>query len=251
MLLRLRTAAPLLATALGLLAGAGPLAAWSPETRRGLAADAARIAPPDLAGQLDRFAREIAEAAGEPIAPESAADLGSALRREVDGAVAALRAFRPFSDLARRLGRVAALAAELNDPLAASSADPEEGRYAADYAAYVDSARPRFAVVLYDDVDAVDGPADVDVLIARTRSRSAELYPRVGSEYRRVGFRSGVRAFDDRSSAFGISALAYSHAVSDAARLLRYVWLAGGGADPRAVLDRPRDRVLLLRGGAP
>jgi len=140
---------------------------------------------------------------------------------------------------------------ELNDPLAASAADPGEGRYAADYAAYVDSARARFAVVLYDNADAVDAAADVDVLIARTRSRSAELYPRIGREYRRIGYGSGIRSFDDRSTAFGISALAFSHAVSDTARLFRYIWLAGGGADPRTVLDRPRDRVLLLRGAAP
>ena len=50
---------------------------------------------------------------------------------------------------------------------------------------------------------------------------------------------------------FGVAALAYSHAVTDAARLFRYIWLQAGGADERPILDKPRERLLLLDRTAP
>jgi hypothetical protein len=82
------------------------------------------------------------------------------------------------------------------------------------------------------------------------------MYPRVGDEYRRIGYRNGTAGFDDRSTAFGVAAVSFSHAVSDLARVLRYVWLAGGGADPRQQLwaDAPSlptdQRLVLLPAGA-
>lgn len=249
-----------LALLLGLAATAEVLA-WSPAGQRAIAADAALLAPPDLAGQLARHEREIARGAAEPF-DEADADrhvanedgtgtLTAALDREVEATIAALRAFRPMQEIARRLGRVSHWVADLNQPLNASSSDPEEGRYFRDFALYADSARPRFAVVLYENADPVGSPADLATLAQRALRRGRELYPTLGREYRRIGFASGRQRFDDRSSAFGVAALTYSHAVSDAARVFRYIWLAGGGGDPRPVLDRARDRVLLLRSAAP
>ena len=250
-----------LRAALLLVAAAAPCGAWSPTTQQAIALDAARFAPPDLAGQLARHARELALGAREPFddaAPENHVkneDGSGALDRrlgdEVASAVAALREFHPFAEISRRLGRVSHWIADLNNPLNASASDPEEGRYFRDYLRYVDTARPRFAVVLYENSTVVASNADLAPLTTRALGRGRQLYSLVGREYRRIGFASGLGRFDDRSSAFGVAALGYSHAVSDVARVFRYVWLAGGGTDPRAVLDRPRDRLLLLRGGAP
>jgi hypothetical protein len=255
-----RAAAHALAAALATLVGA-PLGAWSPEAQRAIAADAARIAPPDLAGQLARHAREMALGAAEPFEEgraeqhvkhaDGSGALDRALALEVEGAIAALRAFRPLAEVARRLGRVSHWAADLNNPLNSSADDAEEGRYLRDFLLYADSARPRFAVVLYENAEPVADAAGLARLTERALGRGRALYPTIGREYRRIGFGSGLRLFDDRSSAFGVAALAYSHAVSDAARLFRYIWLAGGGGDPRPVLDRARDRVLLLRAAAP
>ena len=243
---------------LALPAGAG---AWSPESQRAIAGDAALFAPPDLAGQLARHAHELARGAVEPFEEgtgerhvkneDGSGTLDRTLLHEVEDAVAALRAFRPMSEIARRLGRVSHWAADLNQPLNASASDPEEPRYFRDFALYADSARPRFAVVLYENAAPVADSTGIEGLAARALGRGRKLYPLLGREYRRIEFASGREGFDDRSSAFGVAALTYSHSVSDAARLFRYVWLAGGGGDPRAVLDRARDRVLLLRGGAP
>lgn len=243
------------------LGAAAPAAAWSPESQRAIAAEAARLAPPDLARQLARYPRELGKGAVEPFedrpAPwhfhneDGSGDLDRALAEEVDGAIAALRGFRSFTEVSRRLGRVAHWAADLSNPLNASADDGDEVRYFRDFLLYADSARGRFAVVLYEDRAAIGGKSDVAKLAADALARGRGLYPMIGMEYRRIGFANGRERFDDRSTAFGVAALAYSHAVTDAARLFRYIWLAAGGADTRAILDKPRDRILLLDRTAP
>lgn len=237
-----------------------PALAWSPEGQRAIAADAARLAPPDLAGQLERRADELAQGAVEPFEErradlhfkheDGAGELDRMLAREVEGAIAALRAFRPMSEVARRLGRVSHWVADLNNPLNASNGDDQEGRYFRDFLLYADSARPRFALVLYENAAPVATAADLATLADRALRRGRQLYPTVGREYRRIDFAAGRQRFDDRSSAFGVAALTYSHAVSDVARVFRYIWIAGGGGDPRPLLDRARDRVLLIRAAA-
>jgi len=242
------------------LGALGPASAWSPEAQRAIAAEAARLAPPDLAGQLARHTKQLERGAVEPFGDtdplrhtkneDGSGALDRALAEETKAAVAALRGFRPFAELVYRLGRVAHFAADLNNPLNASTGDPDEGRYFRDFFLYADSARPRFAVVLYENSAVVTESGGVDRLAARALERGRALYPLVGREYRRISFGNGIDLFDDRSTAYGVAALAYSHAVSDAARLYRYIWLAGGGSDPRPVLDRQRDRLVLLpRGG--
>jgi hypothetical protein len=224
-----------------------------------IAHDAARLAPPDLARQLRRHARELAAGATEPFQEGDAARhyrnedgsgaVDAALADEVAQAIAAIRAHRPFAEIARRLGRVSHWAADLDNPLNSSAADREEPRYFRDFLDYVDSARPRFAVVVYEWQPPLATAADVGTLARDALARGRHLYPMIGEEYRRIDFGPGRDLFDDRSTAFGLAALAYSHAVTDAARLFRYVWIAAGGSDPRAVFTRPRDRVLVLDQG--
>lgn len=256
---RLRTLVVLAPLVAGLAAAPAP--AWSPETQRAIAADAARLAPPDLARQLGRYPRELAAGAIEPFDDRDAdrhhqnEDGGGSLARavadETEATIAALRAFRSFTEVTRRLGRVAHWAADLNNPLNASASDGEEARYFRDYLLYAESARPRFAVVVYENRPSLAAKGDVARLTTEALARSRGLYPMIGLEYRRIGFASGRGVFDDRSTAFGVAALAYSHAVTDAARLFRYIWLAAGGADQRPILDQPRDRLLLLDRTAP
>lgn len=250
---------PGLGLAVAALVAPLPAAAWSPPTQETIARDAARLAPPDLARQLERHAAELAAGATEPF-HEPGADrhylnedgtgtADAALRAEVEQAIAAIREHRPFTEVARRLGRVSHWSSDLDNPLNTSATDRQEPRYFRDFLDYVDSARPRFAVVVYEWQPPLAAPADVEALARDALARGRRLYPLIGSEYRRIGFGSGLALFDDRSTAFGLAALAYSHAVTDAARLFRYVWIAAGGSDPRAVFTRPRDRVLVLEPG--
>lgn len=152
--------------------------------------------------------------------------------------------------------------ADANLPLNTANTDPGEGRYFRDFLEYADSARPRFAVVFYGLGPAWQSPRDIQAWTRTTLARGRKLYPAIGEEYRRIGAfaapagasgvagASGLGAFDDRSTAFAVAAVAYSHAVSDVARALRHVWLAAGGSDPRERLAEERSAMIVLDAGA-
>src|SRR5262245_17614478 len=132
--------------ALGLvcLPGAAlPAAAWTPGTQVTIAREAARLSPPDLARQIEKHRRAYEEGVKATLAeadagshmknPDGAGQLDRAALEAAAAATAAIRDHQPFEEIVRRLGVVAHYVADANDPLAASAADAEEGRYFADY----------------------------------------------------------------------------------------------------------------------
>jgi hypothetical protein len=241
---------------LAALLAAAPAAAWTPETQLAIARDAARLAPPDLARQIERHHRAFEAGVTAPFADtdplrhmaneDGSGALGDVVAAEVAGAIEAIRTHRPFEEIVQRLGTVSHFLADANNPLATSGADPEEGRYFADYLRYADGARARFPVIFYGLRPGLEARRDLSGLLAETLHRGRELYPVVGREYRRLGFASGLGRFDDRSSAFGVASVAFSHAVSDVAVALRYIWLRAGGADERMGLPAGGSRLLVL-----
>ncbi len=253
-------ALPSVAPAALLAALAAPAGGWTPASQVTIADEAARLAPPDLYRLIDRHRRQYHEGVrapfedGDPARHEANPDGTGVLDRvilaEVEGAVRAIVEHRPFAEVVYRLGVVSHYLADANNPLAASAADPDEGRYFADFLRYAESAEPRFQLIFYGLKPEIDRGRDFRPLLAETLKRSRELYPLVSLEYRRVGFAPGRTAFDDRSTAFGVAALAFSHGVSDVALALRYVWLKAGGADQRSYLPSDGKQLLLYpRGG--
>ncbi|HVT16784.1 MAG TPA: hypothetical protein VHQ90_11495 [Thermoanaerobaculia bacterium] len=236
----------------------GAAAAWTPRTQLTIAREAGRLAPPDLARQIER--RRAAYAAGvlapfddsDPARhvkgppPDSAGELDGVLLGEVAAAIAAIRAHRPFDEVVRRLGTVSHYVADANNPLAAAQQEPELGRYFGDYWRYVEGAEPRFPLIFYGIDSGLEQTPDLSPLVGRALGRGRALAPLVAEEYRRIGFASGIGRFDDRSTAFGVASLAFSHAVTDVALVLRYIWLQAGGADERSGLPAGGTRLLLL-----
>jgi hypothetical protein len=220
---------------------------------------AARLAPPDLARQIDRRRAELRAGVLEPFRDadrarhEKNADGSGMLDRVIEDearrAVNYIRGHRPFNDVVRQLGVLLHFVADANHPLYASAEDPGEGRYAADYHRYVTQAEPRFAAAYYGVDPRLDGMAAVPAFIARTLARSRSLYPHIGAEYRRIGGGSGVRVFDDRSTAFGVAAVSFSRALTDGASMLRLVWLEAGGADPLRRPSIDSDRIVKVPRG--
>jgi hypothetical protein len=242
--------------AISALAGLAPAAAWTPKTQQTIAREAARLAPPDLARQIARRERSYEAGVAAPFEEtdparhrkneDGSGTLDLVLMSEIDGAIGAIRDHRPFDEVVERLGTVSHFLADANDPLATSAADAEEDRYFADFSRYAESAEPRFALVFYGVPERLAADRDVAALVAATLHRSRRLYPLVGREYRRIGFGSGAAAFDDHSTAFGVASVAFSHAVTDVATVLRYIWLRAGGGDRRSGLADDGHRVLLL-----
>lgn len=236
--------ARLLPAALGLLLAA-PAFGWTPQTQTAIAREAARLAPPDLARQIEKHQRSFEAGVLAPFEQSSEGSLDKAAAAAVEDAIAAIRAHHPFEEIVQRLGTVAHYMADANNPLAAAS-DPDESRYFADYLRYAESAEPRFPLVFYGVSPSLDKKKDLKPLLAEALRRGRDLYPLVGREYRKIDFASGIGLFDDRSTAFGVASVAFSHAVTDATLALRYIWITAGGADDRTAVVNSGTRLLVL-----
>ena len=232
-----------------------PAAAWTPETQLVIAAEAARLAPPDLYRQIDRHRDEFQAGVLAPFSEAPAEQhvqtrdggaLVATLLAESEAAVEAIRQHRPFAEVVYRLGVVCHYLADANNPLNVSDADPREPGYFSDYLFYLHSAEPRLPRLFYGLAPGLERMPSLAPVVAEALERGRDVYPLVGREYRRIGFASGSERFDDRSTAFGTASLSFSHAVTDAAQGLIWIWVAAGGHDPRTGLPERGDRILLL-----
>ncbi|MEM9554226.1 MAG: hypothetical protein AAGC60_08200 [Acidobacteriota bacterium] len=227
--------------------------AWSPSSHELIGRQAARLAPPDLYRQLarnrDSYLLGLRDPAqrGTPEGRYQHADgsgrLAVTVHQAVDNAVASIREHRPFNEISYRLGVVAHYLALANSPLATGSGDATEARWRGDFARYAESAAPRVRFVFYGFRP---GRFDLQRLLDASFRRSRGHYPMLGREYRRIDFGSGVRGFDDRSTAYAVTSLGYSHAVSDIAETLRYIWLEAGGIDTRPSIPRRGQAIVRL-----
>lgn len=237
---------------------ASPAAAWTQRSQLAIVEMAAKLAPDDLARQIERHQARLREGVLDPFADhagsrhEANADgsgrLGEVVRAETRRAVAGIEGHRPFSEIVHQLGVVSHYLADLNDPLQVANLDPSESVYRGHYPRYLDGVRDRFNVVFYGSGRRIASSVELDSLVTRALARGRKLYPDVGREYRRIG-RNGGR-FDDRSTAFAVGSLAYSHAVSDVAAMMRYVWLEAGGADEGSLPQVAGDRLILVGRGS-
>jgi hypothetical protein len=245
-----QTAVSLAALALAFGLSTGPLAAWTPETQVLIGENAASIAPPDLARQIDRHRRafrrglltpfESADGRAHSQNGSDGGDLEASLHRAIESAVAGIRHHQPFPEIVHRLGVVSHFVADVGNPLNTSDIDPREPDYFVDYLRYVEWASGRYPLVFYAEGRDLTNEGDLRLLIAHSLHRGRQLYPLIGREYERVGRVDGRELFDDRSTAFGVGSVAISHAISDAAAVLRYIWLQAGGGDSRRLgLTRP------------
>jgi hypothetical protein len=245
-----------------MMPAAAPAHAWTPKTQQTIAWEAARLAPPDLARQLTKRRHAYLAGVIEPFDdsdperhrkhPDGSGALDRAMADAVAEAVTAIRTHRPFDEIVFRMGRAAHYMADANNPLATTASDPEAGRYFVDYLRYAETAEPRFPLIFYGLRPGLDRAPDVSALLAETLARGRALYPMIGLEYRNIDFASGIGRFDDRSTAFGVASVAFSHAVTDVAQILRYIWIRAGGGDERSGLPAGGTRLILLpRAGLP
>jgi hypothetical protein len=226
---------------------------WTPKAQKVITAEAAKLAPPDLYRLIKKHQHEFEQGV---LAPYSETDptrhyknddgtgqLDRVIETEVAGLISMIESHQPFETIVERLGRLSYFVSMANNPLNTSARDRSEGSYFKDYAQYVESAAPRLPVIFYG-LDADLEAGDLGTFVDRLLDRGRLLYPSIVSEYRRIGKLPGSRYFDDRSTAFGVSSVAYSRAVSDVALVLRYVWIKAGGADDRATPHEDEGRLL-------
>jgi hypothetical protein len=223
--------------------------AWTASTRAEMADYAVQILPPDLERQVQRHQRRYREGALTGPTAFDPSVIEATVGREAEKAVRAIASHQPFSEIVFQLGVVAHWVALANDPLVGGRDRATPPEYRQDYTGYLEQASRRFAVLYYGFGRQVETPADLEALIARTLRRGRLLASMVDQEYRRVGAIDALRLFDDRSTAFGVGSLAFSHGVSDIAGVLRYIWVRAGGADTRGLPAPVEGHLILLARG--
>lgn len=213
-----------------------PAFAWTPAAEQRIATKATQLSPPDLRFLIekhnDAFRDGIAAAAREDVgenhryyATTKRGRLRLVLRDEVRQTIVSMR--RPSSTrlFVERLGRIAHLVGDANNPFHADDSDPRLEGTRDDYERYFERRMTVFPTVFYG----LELELDLDRHLDSTFTRSAHLYPLVAEEYFRHGRRRSSAEFDDRSTAFGIASVSYSRAVTDLANIYYFIWKESGG----------------------
>ena len=190
--------------------------AWTRASDQRIAKKAAALAPSDLRTMIERYHSDYQKGLSRAIATNA---LRNQIEAETNAAIAIVRTRKPMSDLVEHLGVLAHLVAEANTP---AHGDFEE---------YFEHRMTKFPTVFYG----LDTNFDVQRYFDRTFNRTSRFHPLVESEYERA---ASSQAFDDRSTAFGVASVCYSHAVTDLVNLYYYIWKEAGGDVRSAALMR-------------
>jgi len=213
-----------------------PLLAWTRASDQLIANKAAELGPADLRIVLDRFAREFQHGLEKAEADEGSAEhhyfvlsrsghLRERINQETDAIVKLLRTRRPMPLVAERLGMLSHLIADANNPFHLANDDTRLDIAHDDFEQYFERRMASFPTVFYGLDPQFEPASYFDKTFARTR----KLYPLMGEEYFRDGEARTSADFDDRSTAFGVASVCYSHAVTDLVNLYYYVWKEAGG----------------------
>jgi len=185
--------------------------AWTLVADRQIAAAGAKLAPPDLYIVIKDFNRDYTRGIEKALAEEgNHGVLRERIDNETRGVIAMLKANEPMSAVVERLGFIAHLLTDANTPDAG-----------ADFTHYFESRITKFPTVFYGPEPRLRVGAFVDHIVSRT----ATFKPLVAEEYTR----GDSASFDDRSTAFGVASVCYSHAVTDTANLFTHIWREAGG----------------------
>ncbi|MHB0969489.1 MAG: hypothetical protein ACYC7A_09245 [Thermoanaerobaculia bacterium] len=210
--------------------------AWTPAAEQRIATKATQLSPPDLRFLIekhnDAFLEGIAAAAREDVGENhryypntNRGKLRLVLKTEVQQTINSMK--RPSSTrvFVERLGRIAHLVGDANNPFHADNFDPRLEGSRDDYERYLERRMTVFPTVFYG----LELELQFDRYLDSMFARSAHLYPLVAQEYFRTGARRSSAEFDDRSTAFGIASVSYSRAVSDLVNIYYYIWKESGG----------------------
>jgi hypothetical protein len=128
----------------------------------------------------------------------------------------------PMADVIQRLGVLAHLVADANNPFHVANDAPRHSETRNDFETYFERRLVKFPTVFYG----LDPAFRLNRYLDRTFARSAKFYPLMRGEYARGGH---AAVFDDRSTAFGVASISYSRAVTDLVNIYYYIWKEAGG----------------------
>lgn len=200
--------------------------AWTRVADQRIAKKAAALAPADLRTLIERFPHDYETgltraAEDEGSASHHDAKLRARIESETQAAIAAARTNKPMSEMVMHLGALAHLMADANNPFHITEANAAGANHD-DFERYFERRLAKYPTVFYG----IAPDFHLTPYLQQTFARTARYYPLIGAEYARA---QSSAAFDDRSTAFGVASVCYSHAVTDLVNLYYFIWKEAGG----------------------
>lgn len=214
--------------------------AWTRTSDQQIAYRAAQLAPHDMRLIITKYHSQYYAGVDRALAEEGTdahrARLRERIESEANNIVGLIRTRKPMQEVVFRLGMLAHLVGDANNPFhVATDAEVEPSH--ADFEGYFERRMARFPTVFYG----LDPRFALTPFVDRTLHRTARLAPLMDEEYFRGGARHTSAEFDDRSTAFGVASICYSHAITDIVNLDYYIWRqAGGDVRQAAAMIAPR-----------
>jgi hypothetical protein len=204
------------------LATALPAAAWTRAAEHRIALKSAELGPPDLRLLIgafnDEYLRGVDLALGDEGSEIHRGKLRERIEAESRAIVMMIRTNKPMVQVVERFGILAHLVGDANNPY--HLVDNAATR--ADFERYFERRMARFPTFFYG----VDRRFDLRAYLDGTFARTRKFVGPMAEEYTR-----GTSAtFDDRSTAFGVASVCYSHAVTDIVNLQYFIWKEAGGS---------------------
>ena len=214
------------ALALLFLALAIPVHAWTRAADHRIAQKSAELAPPDLRLMIEHYHDDYLRGVDLALSDEGSEIHRAKLRARIEAESRAIaqmiRTNKPMVSVVERLGILAHLVGDANNPFHLGQDDATKH---ADFEQYFERRLARFPTVFYG----VDRRLALGVYLDRTFARTAKFVPLMAEEYARGGEPRTSADFDDRSTAFGVASVCYSHAVTDIVNLEYFIWKEAGG----------------------
>jgi hypothetical protein len=225
--------------------------AWTRASEERIARKAASLAPPDLRNLIEKFEGHYKAGLERGDTEEQTARhqqfgtgrLKEQIERETRSIITMIRGGQPMSQVVIRLGVLSHLVADANNPFHVSNADARLAGSKSDFETFFEKRMGKFPTVFYGLTE----PFRLTSFLDGTIQRTSSYYPLMSEEYFRYGQRRTHADFDDRSTAFGIASLCYSHAVTDLVNLYYHIWGEAGGDVRSASVMRGGN--LLMNGG--
>jgi hypothetical protein len=212
-----------LAVALLFLSIALPGMAWTRAADQRIAAKSAALAPADLRLIINKFNDEYLRGIDDALATEGTDIHRRKLRERIVAQthtiVAMIRGNQPMSGVVRQLGALSHLVGDANNPFHIGDDDAEER---ADFEQYFERRLVRFAPVFYG----LDRNFVLSTYLDKVFARTTGYSPLMAEEYGR----GNGATFDDRSTAFGVASVCYSHAITDDVNFYYFIWKMAGGS---------------------
>jgi len=203
------------------LATALPAFAWTRAAEHRIALKSAELGPPDLRLVIDHFHDDYLRGVDLALADEGSEIHREKLRARIEAEsraiVQMIRANKPMVQVVERLGILAHLVGDANNPYHLG----DDAATRADFEQYFERKMARFPTFFYGVDRRFALGAYLDGAFARTRKFVAPM----AEEYAR----GSSASFDDRSTAFGVASVCYSHAVTDIVNLQYFIWKEAGG----------------------